>query len=149
MKRCIAAVSILLVVASCGGGSSPTPTAPSPSPAPPPAPAPTPPAAGQNPAPQTLHGTWAAMTDTHDATNVRVTLRLLDTTYTIASPGHSTTGSITVAGQVIEFFGTQACDERGSYRWSVQGNALSFAETALDGCTDRRIALNGVTYTRQ
>ena len=148
MKRWLLALvaCVPLVAVSCSGGGSSstasTPTAPSPAPAPAPA--------AENPAPQTLQGTWAAMTNTLDATNVRVTLRLLETTYTIASPGHSTTGSISVAGQVIEFFGTELCDDsRGSYRWSVQGNALSFTETAPDACAARRIAVNGVTYTRQ
>ena len=154
MKRLVPVVCILVIAVCCGGGgtsSAPAvPTAPSPAPAPAPAPSPAPPATGQNPAPQTLQGTWAAMTNTLDAANVRVTLRLFETTYTIASPGHSTTGSITVDGQVIEFFGTVLCDDsRGSYHWSVQGNALSFTETAFDACSARRIALNGITYTRQ
>ena len=144
MKRLVPVI-LMLVVAACGGGTSSTPTAPSPSPAPAPSPAPD----AQNLVPQALQGIWASALKSDP--RVQVTLRLTEVNYVITTPGHSAGGKIAVRGDLIEFFASSACDGTGSYRWSVQGNLLSFTESApsSDGCSDRSSALNGYTYTRQ
>src|SRR4051812_4119800 len=117
MKLPIPVLAIVMLSAACGGGGSPAaPTTSSPS-------------ASPNPAPDALQATWAAVTDTTDARNVLVTLTLASTRYAISSPGHSAAGSIAVRGDVIEFFGSTACGGSGSYRWALQGTALSFTGT--------------------
>jgi hypothetical protein len=137
MKLLISALAIAMLTAACGGGSSAAPTAPS-----------SPPVA-QNPAPETLQATWSVVTNTADASNVLVTLTLAPTRYLVTSPGHSASGSIAVRGDLIEFFGSSACSGSGTYRWSLQGTALSFTGTAVDPCGDRGTALSGITYTRR
>jgi hypothetical protein len=138
MKLLISVLAIVALSVACGGGGSPAaPTTSST------------PTAAQNPAPDALQATWTAVTNTTDASNVLVTLTLAATRYVVSSPGHSASGSLAVRGDVIEFFGSTACSGSGSYRWSLQGTALSFTGTGADQCGDRGTALSGITYTRR
>jgi hypothetical protein len=137
MKLLISTLALVMLSVACGGGgSSAAPTAPSPP-------------AAQNPAPDTLQATWTVVTNTTDASNVLVTLILSETRYVVSSPGHLANGSIAVRGDLIEFFGSTQCSGSGSYRWSLQGAALSFTGTGVDQCGDRGTALSGITYTRR
>lgn len=57
-------------------------------------------------------------------------------------------GDIKVVGGTIIFSGSNICDGTGTYRWSIESEALTFTASDGDPCPGRSEVLDGVTYTR-
>ena len=96
-------------------------------------------------APPELEGAWRSDLGGGD----RVTLTLRGTTYLISRGGNAGSGVTSVAGDTIVFSGSNLCEGMGTYRWSLDSEALTFTATgAADPCGGRMQVLDGVTYTR-
>ena len=105
----------------------------------------TPPTTQGGSLPSEMEGVWR--TDPGDAD--RVTLTLADTAYRIDRGPNSGNGDISVDGDRIVFSGSSLCGGAGTYRWSVEGDSLTFSlEDSGDPCSGRTSVLDGVTYTR-
>jgi hypothetical protein len=117
--------------------STPTPTVP-----PTASPSPTP---VENPAPAELHGLWETEFDVPGSANGTATMTLSEGRYLINTMGLPIVGSIAVRGDEIEFFDSDACDGRGTYRWSLEDGALTFT-LIRDGCPGRKQLLDGATF---
>lgn len=94
-------------------------------------------------APPEIQGIW-----TIDLGNdIEATMSLSDSTYSFHSSPEA--GRISVEGDVIEFLGGGLCREAGAYRWSLEGDTLTFtAVEPLDPCPERKGLLDGKVYTR-
>jgi hypothetical protein len=57
--------------------------------------------------------------------------------------------SASAGGAQLDFFGGDPCQERGSYEWSIEGDALTFTPVGEEGCPGRAAVLDGLTYTRR
>jgi len=90
-----------------------------------------------------LEGSWRADLGGGDL----VTLTLEGTTYLISRGGNQGDGDIKVVGGTIVFSGSNLCDGVGTYKWSIESGALTFAVSAGDPCAGRFEVLDGVTYT--
>ena len=148
----IAVVGVFVLAAACStqpGEVEPTDatptdgatetTAPSPTEA-----ATTPP---EDEAPAELQGSWRTTLD-EDLGGHSVTLQLLPTSYRITRAGNQATGSISVNGDQIEFFGSTLCEGSGTYQWAIDGDRLTLTPVDDDPCTGRSEVIIGYTYTR-
>ena len=117
--------------------STPTPTVvPTASPSPTPV---------EHPAPTELQGLWEAEFEVPGGGLGTATLTVSEGRYIVNTMGVPIIGSIAVRGDEIEFFDSDACDGRGSYRWSLEDGALTFT-VVRDGCPGRKQLLDGVTF---
>ena len=83
------------------------------------------------PAPPDLAGTWRRNLQGEE---VLVTLR--DTGYRIQRGGEMGSGSISVEGDVITFFGSSRCASVGRYTWAIEDGRLRLTEID-DPCSGR------------
>jgi hypothetical protein len=89
-------------------------------------------ASPRTPAPAALQGRWRTVINDQD----KPVLTLTDFKYTIER-GLTGTGSISVAGDHISFFGSNLCSGTGQYTWSVENGTLRFDSLAPDPCPER------------
>ena len=133
-----AAAVLLLITTSCAGPSLAPTAVITPSPSPPASPLETEPA---NAAPLELQGKW----QTSDGELI-VLLTLRETSYVIEGL-RTGQGAIVVHGDEIVFQFSTLCDGVGTYRWSRQGDSLTFTTLEpRDPCVDRMGLLEGRTY---
>jgi hypothetical protein len=97
-----------------------------------------------DPAPPELEGSWHTDLGFGDL----VTLTFEGTRYEIIRGGGQGLGDIKVVGGTIIFSGSNICNGMGTYRWSIDSEALTFADIELDPCKGRSDVLVGATYTR-
>ncbi len=57
-------------------------------------------------------------------------------------------GRLEVDGDGLAFSNSTLCAGIGRYRWSVEGNELTFESIEPDECPGRAAGLDGITYTR-
>jgi hypothetical protein len=72
-----------------------------------------------------------------------VILTLDGTGYRIQRGAESGTGSISVDGDEVEFYGSNMCDGRGTYTWSLEDGRLRFTEVVHDPCDRTNVLLRG------
>jgi hypothetical protein len=110
---------------------SPTDTA-TPEPSPEPSPSPVP-----SVGPRTLFGVWRTT-----LAGQPVSLSLSETTYRIVRAPNVGTGSVSVTGDLIEFFDSSICPGTGVYRWEIgEDGALEFFPVETEPCPGRAEAL--------
>jgi hypothetical protein len=95
------------------------------------------------PAPAELIGRWRLELGPGDVS----ILTIAETRYTIARLGIGQ-GRIAVRGDEIDFLKSNLCDGIGTYRWSIEGDALHLTPVGVDQCPGRADALWNKTYTR-
>jgi hypothetical protein len=94
-------------------------------------------------APAELVGSWRTKLDSGD----ELTLTLSDKSYRLRRGPSSGSGRIAVRGDEIEFSGSNLCEGTGTYRWSIDGDRLTFtAFGPADPCGGR--VLDGQVYVR-
>lgn len=95
-------------------------------------------------APAELVGSWVTQLDSGD----KLTLTLTDKSYRLTRGPNSGSGRISVRGGEIEFSLSNLCDGTGTYRWSINGDSLTFtAFGPADPCGGTRV-LDGQVYVR-
>ena len=134
-KRCWLTLASLclnaLIVVGCGGKSVTTPVSPSPT--------------AQSPAPRELQGSWGTILR---GSGEQVTLTLSEGGYQITRGSNQASGAISVpAADRIEFSRSTVCSGTGTYRWSLNGNALLFTLIG-EPCPGRSEVLDAYTYTK-
>lgn len=96
-------------------------------------------------APSELLGSWQATISTGED----VVLELRPSGYTVNRGGAVGSGSIEVDGDSIVFASARCELGPGEYRWSIDGDTLTFTPIEpRDPCGNRIIFLEGATYTR-
>ena len=93
-------------------------------------------------APPELQGRW-----TVDVGNDMETIVFLSPT-TYSFHGTDEGGRISVEGDVIEFHESVLCEGTGAYRWSLDGDTLTFTAVEPLDCSERRGLLDGKEFTR-
>ena len=86
--------------------------------------------------PPELFGTWRTTLGGEP-----LSLNLTESTYRIVRGANSATGSVTVAGDQIEFFNSSLCAGTGVYRWAITDGALAFFPIETEPCPGRAEAL--------
>lgn len=92
-------------------------------------------------APAEIQGGWTA-----DEGNAETIVFLGPTTYSFH--GTNEGGRISVEGDIIEFHESVLCEGTGAYRWSLDGDTLTFTAVEPLDCPDRRGLLDGKEFTR-
>jgi hypothetical protein len=105
--------------------------------------------AAANPLPAELQATW--MLESGPTTDT-VRLYLRETSYTVARGGGSHAGTVEADGSLLKF--TAICGDpnvegTGSYRWTLEGDALHLDLLGRDECGGRSVVLEGATYKRR
>ena len=77
-----------------------------------------------------------------------MTLTLTEGGYQITRGANQASGAISVPGDRIEFSGSTVCSGTGTYRWSLNGNALVFTLIG-EPCPGRSEVLDAYTYTKR
>jgi hypothetical protein len=119
-----------------GDGSSPSAASPSPSAS----------ALPSDAAPAELQGTWT-ITIPSGIEQGLVTLTLFATRYRIVHGPVVARGDISVDGDEITFLTSNLCDGRGTYRWAIVGDELTFTAGATRDICARVEVLDKRTYT--
>ena len=96
----------------------------------------------QGAAPQELEGVW--LRDEGNQGVTRLVLRGNSYSFPQAPEG----GRISVDGDLIEFSNGTYCDFVGTYRWSIQGETLTFTPVEPDQCLPRQGMLIFGPFTR-
>jgi hypothetical protein len=104
---------------------------------------PKPTASPRAPAPAELQGRWRTVINEHD----KPVLTLDDFHYTIERLGIGT-GSTTVDGDQIVFYGSNLCQGEGTYRWSIDGETLTLSPVGPDPCENRADAIRNRPFSR-
>ena len=94
-------------------------------------------------APPELAGRWR-----RNVQGETVILTLDGTGYHIQRGPASGSGRISVAGDEIEFYGSNLCDGDGTYTWSFDDGRLRFTEVVSDPCDGRTVVLLRGTFGR-
>ena len=94
---------------------------------------------------EALFGVWR--TTISEGDNVRLDLR--DGSYAIYRGPAAGTGDMEATADEAEFSGSDLCEGAGRYKWSVDGEQLTFTSIGTDACSGRSEVLDGKTYTRQ
>ena len=92
-----------------------------------------------------LFGQWQTTISAGDS----VTLALREGTYAIGRGAATGRGRMKVTAGGAEFSGSDLCDGIGNYRWSLQGDTLSFTSVGEDECSGRSEVLDGITYKKR
>jgi hypothetical protein len=96
-------------------------------------------------APPELQGLWKATISTGED----VTLELGPSEYTVDRAGTVGSGSIEGEGDIVVFSSALCELGSGPYRWSIDGETLTFTPLEpRDPCANRIIFLEGAAYTR-
>jgi hypothetical protein len=96
--------------------------------------------------PEELVGEWASQKGSDP-----VTLTLGESGSYVVTRGVATgRGAVTALadGSRLDFFGGDPCSGRGSYEWSIEGDALDFTPVGEDECPGRTAVLDELIYTR-
>jgi hypothetical protein len=100
--------------------------------------------AGADAPPPELQGVWHA-----ERSGDRVDLNIRGTLYFINHGAFGASGTASVEGEIIRFESGSVCDGVGTYRWTIEGDTLTFAVTeAGEPCDGRLEAFDGVRYER-
>jgi hypothetical protein len=81
-----------------------------------------------------------------------VRLYLRETSYTVARGGGSHAGTVEADGSLLKFTaicGDSNVEGTGSYRWTLEGDALHLDLLGRDECSGRSVVLEGATYKRR
>jgi hypothetical protein len=96
-----------------------------------------------NPAPPEMLGKWSAVFGEDDIGTIRI------------SPTGMRITRFATAAIRLEVFGdelvlshSQLCEGEGRYRWTIEGDKLTFESVTPDACDGRAKSFDGVTYTR-
>jgi hypothetical protein len=99
--------------------------------------------------PAVLQGSWRLVPTSAG----RVTLVVRETEFSLWGPEHRLTAGLLGDDEVLEFFPTDLTDceseDLARYRWTLEGDILSFTLMGEDPCRSRKRVLAGSTFERR
>lgn len=87
-------------------------------------------------APRALIGVWRTT-----LAGQPLSLSISETSYRIVRGGNVGNGSVTINGDVIDFFDSDLCAGTGSYRWAITDGVLTFSPLISEPCPGRAEAV--------
>jgi hypothetical protein len=102
------------------------------------------PAVTAQPLPAEIIGKWESELSTED---LPIDLEIKQGSYSLFHLSMAR-GRLAVDGDRLVFSNSTLCTGTGRYRWSVEGNELTFESTEPDECPGRAAGLDGIVFTR-
>jgi hypothetical protein len=145
--KAIVLIALSVVLAACAPAAATLPPV-TPSPAPTASRATadpsTTPAVTAKPLPAEIIGKWESELSTED---LPIDLEIKQGSYSLFHLSMAR-GRLGVDGDGLVFSNSTLCTGTGRYRWSVEGNELTFESIEPDECQGRAAGLDGITFTR-